>query len=172
MLSNREQRWIVAGGTVALVLLYLWLVLLPLGTYHRRMRQRIGRLWGTVEKLEREIGDYIRVAEPVRVLIRRATEGPEKLKPAEKIRLFVRQTLGKGAATVSYTVTPVWEGSRVALLRCRLKGKTTPGQVFKLVQRFDGAYTPFRVGSWRLEHLRGGIGDLTMEVYYLKAVHP
>ncbi len=170
-MSNRERQWVVAGGTVAFILLYLWLVLIPLGKYHHRMQRRIDRSWRVMEKLEREIGEYVRTGWPVRSLIRRATEEPRKLKPVEQVRLFVRQALGKEAA-VSYSVTPIWKGTGVALLRCRLKGKTSPGRAFKLVQRIDEAYAPLRVGSWRIEHLRGGVGELTVDVYFLKVVQP
>ena len=173
MLSDRERRWIIAGGAGAFCLLYLWLVLFPLMGYHQKMRRRIDRSWRAMERLQQEIGDFVQTGIPVRDLIRRVTQEPQKIKPKEQIRIFVRRILGKrGAAFFSFDFAPVWEGPQVALRRCRVKGRAAPDRVIKLIQRIDESYAPLHVGFWQLDHLQNGLGDLTMDIYYLEGAHP
>ena len=168
MLSDREKRWVQGGGILILYILYLWLVLFPLIGFHKKMSRRIDRSWGVMRKLEAEIKRYAQVALPVRNLVRRASLADQKATAKEQLRLLAGQVLGQQEG-VSLNFETVWEGDRVGLCRCLLKGKASSDQIIKLIQRVDHHYHPMRVGSWHLKHVRGGTGDLSMEIYYLEA---
>ncbi len=169
MLSDREKRWVWIGGALVLTLLYLWLVLFPLIGYHRKMARRIERSWDTMRKLEGEIGRYARVALPVQRLVLRATRGNRKVPMKEQIRLLATHVLGQSGGNLSFSFATKWEGGEVSLRQCNLRGRATPAQVIQLIQRIDRNYMPMRVGMWHLEHLQGGVGALSMRIYFLEA---
>ncbi len=169
MLSDREKQWVWAGGIIALILLYLWLVLFPLVGLVRKMHRRIDRSWRVLEKLDREIDRYARQALPVQEIVRRATQARQKVTAEVQVRLLTRHELGRGNGELSFSFATIWEGDRVTLGRCDLKAKASPAQVVRLIQRIDRNYTPMRVGTWRLKNLRGGVGDLTMQIYFIEA---
>jgi hypothetical protein len=170
MLSEREKRWIWLGGLGAFCLLYLWLVLFPLWGYHQKMRLRVERSWGKLRRLTEELDMYVNKSGEIHTLIRRATMNGQKVPAEEQLKLLVQEVIKEKKIRFSLRFSPVWEGDNVALKRCFLNAKATPGQVFQLIQRIDRHYLPMRVVSWHMKRAGEGGYDLKMEIDLLEVV--
>ncbi len=173
MLSDREKKWVWIGGGVALLLLYLWLVLFPLISYHKKMQRRITRSWETIERLQSKLKRYMTVSRGVHGLIRRANVSDQKVPPEMQLKLIARNILGKGGQVTSINFDPVWEGQDGVMQRCLLRAKAKPRQILALIERIDHHYLPMRVLSWNMKKSAGsGLYDLKMEIYLFKVRRP